>query len=178
MRQVNLLPEDLQTSQYQKRIARSVLLTGGSTLLVMAVLHVLIALGVAGLEDRVRRPQTYADAAEFVELREQVRILKDDVSQYVGRYRTVIEAYMDHYATTAILKTLGKAGRQKIWLTRLTVNNTTRVCDMEGRSFNTRLVSEFMLGIKKNPFFDNITPISMEKGPEQIIHFRITCDLK
>ncbi len=73
---------------------------------------------------------------------------------------------------------MGKITTHKVWLTRLSLDNSNGICQMDGKSFNTRLVSEFMLEFKKIPYFENVALISMEKGPDEKVDFKITCKFK
>ena len=178
MRQINLLPESLQKRQYQKMAVNSAAALGSLTLVVLACIHLLLSTSVAKLENQVHHPAAYMDTMEFVQLREQIQGLGEEIKNYVGLYRPVLEAHLDNYSIVSILGLVGNMSNHRVWFTRFSLNTKTRDCEIEGKSFNTRLVSEFMLDMKKTPLFDNVTPISMEKGTDEKINFKIICKLK
>lgn len=178
MRQINLLPETLQKAHIKTVIVHSAAVSIGGTFLLAAVVHVLLTLSIGNLEERVLHPASYLDTMEFAQLREMINIKAEEVKKYVGQYGTVVEAQMNNNAAEGILKAAGMSSKHKVWFTRFVLDNKARKCEIEGKSFNTRLVSEFMLNIKKSPFFDNVSLISMEKGTDEKVDFKVVCILK
>ncbi len=178
MRQINLLPVSLQQAQNKKKITYSFLITLGPTIFAIVVIHFLIVVFVSNLESKVKHPAANVDTTQFVALREAIQKKSDDVQKYVDEFRVIIDSYMDNYLSENILTVIGNISYHKVWFTHLELNNKNKTCEIQGKSFNTRLVSEFMLGVKKAPFFDNVTLISMEKGQDEKVNFKIVCVLK
>ena len=178
MRQINLLPEPLQKAQQKKMIVSSAMATVGSIVLVILVIHALLSLGMANLENQLNNPTTYKDTAEFVQLREKINAAREKVKAYLGQYSAVVEAYVNNSSTVDILRIAGTSSKHKVWFTKFVLSNKAKNCEIEGKSFNTRLVSEFMLNIKKTTFFETVDLISMEKSPDDKVTFKIVCTLK
>lgn len=178
MRQINLLPESLQQAQNKKKILNSFFVTLIPTVFAVGAIHILTILFIANLEGQVKHPAANMDTMEFMALREEIQKKADDLQKYTADYGALINSYMDNYLSQDILRAIGAISHHKVWFTRFELNNKNRACEIQGKSFNTRLVSEFMLGVKKAPFFDNVTLISMEKGQDEKVNFKIVCVLK
>ncbi len=178
MRQINLLPESLQKAQYKSLVIRSAMLTFGSTLAFIILIHAGLAVMVGNLESKIQNPPPNIDTIEFAQMRQQIQDKSNNIQKYFSQYGAVIDAYGDNYFSVDIMKVIGTISQHKVWFTRLNLNNKKRTCEIEGKSYNTRLVSEFMLGIKKTPFFENVALISMEKGQDEKVDFKLECSLK
>jgi Tfp pilus assembly protein PilN len=133
---------------------------------------------VDNLESKIQHPPANIDTIEFAQLRAQTQQMSNNIQKYINQYGAVINAYGDNYFSVDILRVIGNISQHKVWFTRLNLNNKTRKCEVEGQSYNTRLVSEFMLEIKRAPFFDNVALISMEKGQDDRVNFKLVCTLK
>lgn len=178
MRQINLLPETLQKAQAQSRITKSLLITLGPAVLAMALIHVFFVFVLSYLEKQAKSPVVNVDSGGFEQLRDQIQQQKVGLEKYYGQYRAIIDPYTSNYFTRQILEKSGEMTHHKVWLTRINIDNMKRSCELEGKSYNTRLVSEFMLNIKRTSYFENVNLISIDKARDEKVNFKIVCVFK
>lgn len=181
MRQVNLLPEDIQKTERIKIIINSLLTTLVPVILGMALLHFLIVFRLHSLQRVVNQPYAQPELAQFQELRQEIGKIKSAAQGSFSRDRELIEYFVVNLPFSEILRNIGNIAQERVWLTGVTVDGQSNICEIEGRSFNTRLVSEFILNLKQYYFFQSVELLSMgedKTGKEEETHFKIVCSLK
>jgi Tfp pilus assembly protein PilN len=181
MRQVNLLPIENQRSE-QWRVLRNSLCGIFLPLgFLMLVVHLLLGLQVAAMEKRLNSPLRHAESAPVVALQQAMADIKLKGEGFLKTDKEIVEYFIVQPSAANILGNIGNQALDKVWLTDLRGDGTKRVYEIVGRSFNIRLVSEFMLELKKLPYFENVELVTMgegAKGKEGEIDFKMICHLK
>ena len=180
MRQVNLLPEGLKKTANLKAERSALIVTGGIALAIFVFIHVILVIQIKGLEIAANQPLFFEEATQTGQLKGLIES-KKKIQKLVKKNRDVLEIFAKHSSSANILDTIGDITRDKVWLNRFLLDLNAGQCTIEGRSFNTRLVSEFMLELKKLPCFENVELVSMDKGTkkgDEEIDFEIICKIK
>jgi len=179
MRQVNLLPEELRKIQKIRVARNSALLTLLPVVLLVGVLFGLLSFWVGGLEKKTLKPQVSKDKLLSSQFSTEAKKVESEIRKVLDSDKDIIESFLRASSTSSILKVIGNTTADKVWLTKLSFDRKMKSFQISGHSFNTRLVSEFMLELRRLPVFKNVALISMEKG-EKGAHqaaFSIECKL-
>ena len=180
MRQVNLLPEELKRTARLRMTLNSLLVTAGASLAVLIFIHFLLAAQIKSLDFLANQPLFLEGEDQTGQLKELVSS-KKKIQQLVEKKRDVLEIFAKHSSSANILNAIAAITKDNVWMNKFLFDLNTDQCIIEGRSFNTRLVSEFMLELKKLPCFENVELVSMDKdtqkGAEEI-DFEIICKIK
>lgn len=181
MRQINLLPEELQRSQGRRPIIKSVIAAVCLAVFAVLSIHLLLTATVGMLERIERELISTRELPEMSRLREEIARSKLDMRRFIDKNRVPLEILSENLPCPYILKTIGDVTLDLVWLTGFSVDSKNGTCQLDGRSFNTKLVSEFMLELKKVPYFKSVELSSMEKGGEpkkEEVEFKIVCKFK
>jgi len=176
MRQINLLPESLQQAE-QMRLLRNVavvicIVSLGAAL----VLHMLLSFGVNTTRANVDQ-SLMAHQDEFVRIKQEIQNAKGQMKDLYSKEEVLILLLSKHLSNAHMLKVMGQLTGERVWLTGLNLDIQKSECELEGRSFSTRLVSEFMLELKRMPYFREVELINMDKGKSTEVTFKILCHL-
>ena len=163
MRQVNLLPANIQEAEKKRALMNSILITAGLSLLVLFFIHLLLVARVSKLQRLAQRPVTFQDTEETSLLRQQKEELNKHIEGFIQDNKVSLEVLMEQFSYANILKVIGDAAAGKVWLRAIDIDSQKGKCEIKGRTFNTRLVSEFMLELKKFSCFKTVNVSSMEK---------------
>ena len=133
------------------------------------------------LERTERKLASMREPPEISRLRKEIARSELEMQRFIDKNRVALDISSKYIPCPYILKTIGDITLDMVWLTGLSVDSENGTCQIDGRSFNTKLVSEFMLELKKLPYFRSVELPSMEKGTEperKEIEFKITCKFK
>ncbi|MDP2653140.1 MAG: PilN domain-containing protein [Candidatus Omnitrophota bacterium] len=178
MRQINLLPEQMQKVEQIKTIRNAFVLVLAPILLVMAVVHVLLAMHLQNMKRLAERPMDYIQTREVGEVKVRIDEVLSKMRDFHAGHEILLESIAQRASTPVILVNLGEMAQSRVWLNDFNLDHESKTCRIAGQSFNTRLVSEFMLELKKVPFFKNVELSSMERGQDGKVGFSIVCYMK
>lgn len=165
MRQINLLPQKIQQRQRLAILRNSFCLTILPTVIGMVFVHGVITGQLAMVEKVFRSPQAFQETAESRRIQQEMDSLKASATEFFVREKDLIELFVVNLPISEIAKDIGRSVSQKVWLTKLDVDMFKKTCTIDGQSYNTRLVSEFILELKKLAYFKKVQLITM--GEEQ-----------
>lgn len=163
MRQVNLLPEDIRKSEEIRKVRHSLVFTIGAPLLGIVVIHLLLVLLVHHLKTAASEPLGFQDTPQISAVREKIDQIQSSAGDFSRQHQSAVKIICRLRSPVGFLLRLGEAVREKVWLTDVQLDYGKKVCELTGRSFNTRLVSEFMLELKTMNAVENFELVSMEQ---------------
>jgi len=166
MRQINLLPERLKKQEEWRIVRNSFLLTVGLSVAFVLLVHFGLNFCVKNLEDIATKPLALKETDEISQLKDKIDAVETKMKELVMANKEIIEVFAKNSSLSYLLKVIGNATADKVWLTDLSFHYDKKICQMKGLSFNTRLISEFMLELKALAYFENVTLVSMEKSRE------------
>ncbi|MBL7170475.1 MAG: PilN domain-containing protein [Candidatus Omnitrophica bacterium] len=181
MRQINLLPEKVHRAEERRSIRKSLITAVSLTSLVVLSIHLLSAGRVERLEKIARQLTSIKVPPEISQLRGKIARLKVERQTFIDRNRVLLDILSKDLPYPYILKTIGNVTSDMVWLTGFSIDSRKGTCQIDGQSFNTSLVSEFMLELKKLPYFESVDLTSMERRTElqeKGVDFKITCKFK
>lgn len=182
MREVNLLPTSYQKKERNSVIIKSVFLMIVLLVLFLGSLYVAISWGILHLETVLGYRAASQVNLEMKELKGQLIALDNQMKDFYVRKQLVVEGYMTSAALINLLERAGDFTSDRVWLTELECHAFQKQCSLKGKAFNTRLVSEFMLDLKKLSFFESVDLVSMGKEESQNIKegidFALRCHMK
>lgn len=181
MRQINLLPDNLKNKEKLRFLKKSLLCTVGVSLLVMVLVHFILILRVGSLEKALSNPAIYGGSEVIKKLQKDIDIVIKDTRRDMKRSQYFAELLDKNLMFSSVLQNISNIASDKVWFKRVKIVVDGKNFEIEGKSFNTRLVSEFMLDLRKLAYFKNVDLITMEKnddGVKKEIDFKIACKLK
>ena len=173
-----MLPEEMQRANERRFVIKSLVTTACLLFLVVLSIHLLLAAGVGRLERVERELASMGEPPEISQLRKETARLELEMQGFINKNRVPLDILSKHLPCPYILKTIGDITLDMVWLTGFSVDSQKGTSQIDGRSFNNKLVSEFMLELKKLPYFKSVELTSMERNaePEKIgVEFKITC---
>ena len=181
MRQINLLPEEHRQNENLRIIRSACCLILLPLALGFAVIHVVLVFSLNGLQREAQKPPAQQETLESQHIRQEIIKAKQKAQGLVDQNKDLVERFLVNFYFSKILDKIGAAALDKVWLTGLNVDTLGQVCEIDGRAFNTRLVSEFILALKQIAYFKAVDLSVMEadqKAKEGEIAFKIVCNLK
>lgn len=181
MRQINLLPEEMKKNEALRRVKVSVVGTLVPTFLFVLLIHCILSYQIEDLERVMHKPSNIPETPVSMGIRNEMENLQEEAAQFVDGNRDIIETFVRDVVISDILKVIGDAASDRVWLTRLTHDMEKRFCRIDGVSSNTRLVGEFMLKLKQVPYFEGVELVSVEQGRgkgKKELDFRIICNFR
>jgi len=179
MRQVNLLPDSVKQVETIRALWNSAVVLLGTTLFVMLLLHFGLEARVKYLEEIASRPSYIRETAESSSLKQQALKIKKQMQSQIKEDLLAAKLFTHHMSSHNLLKNIGDVTSGKVWLDGMSINSEGGVFQIQGRSSNMRFVSEFMLELRKLPYFKNVELTSMGKGQSEAeVLFKILCHLK
>lgn len=181
MRQVNLLPEENQKSETMRLIRNSLCKNFLPVIAGMIPIHFFLAFSLSDLERTVQIPQRYHETPRVLQIRQEIKNMKSKASGLFASNKDLVVNFLANLPSSQLLKKIGNVTSERVWLTNLALDMSKGMCEMNGRSFNIRLVSEFILELKRLPYFTSVELVTMEgnqKEKEGEINFKIVCKLK
>lgn len=181
MRQINLLPEEVKRTEKERINKNLVIFGAGLTFLVVASIHFLLAWRVDSLKNALKQSDAVRKNPGLSQLQKEINQLEKERERYVKENKALLEILTKHLASPSVLKVLSEAASGRVWFIGLSIDVQKETCRINGKSFNTQLVSEFMLELKRSSCFKKIDLTSMEKqsAPEgKDITFSITCEFE
>lgn len=181
LRQVNLLPREMLQVEHLRSLRSTFLLVMLPILFVLLIIHALLNLSIRGLEESGRRPATWWFSPEMDSVQDRLEAMGKNAIQFMTSHKELLTGYVHHENTRDLLTRVGNSALNKVWFREVKLNNGSQKLELYGASYQARLVSEFMLELKKIPYFDQVELVSMGKesrGANEEIDFQITCLLK
>jgi len=181
MRQINLLPEQFQKSEYTKLIRKALLVILAPFIVLFLFLHLLLSFEVNRLVDKINNPLGQIETPEINKLSIEIAEMEASMENYISGRRLIIEILNKRLPYSSILKGIGDACSGKAWLNELIIKNENESAQIKGNAYNVRLASEFMLELKKKPYFESIDITTMDQDPElggKAVGFAFTARLK
>jgi len=181
MRLVNLLPEENQKKEQWRMVRLSFGMTFLPLALGLILIHALLGLQLSAVEQALRQPKRQGESAQIAKLRQEISAVKAKGQKLVTTDKELIKYFVVQPASSRILKNIAQVADEKVWLTEFVLDSAKETCDIGGKSFNIRLVSEFMLGLKKLLYFEDVALVTMEEGAKDKdgeVTFKVTCRLK
>ena len=163
MRQVNLLPEDIRKAEEVRKVRHSLIFTIGAPLLGIVTIHLLLLLLVYQLRTAASQPLGFQDTPQIGVVREKIDQIQSLAGDFSQQHQGAVKILCRLRSPVGFLLHLGEVVREKVWLTDIQLDYGKKICELTGRSFNTRLVSEFMLELKKMNAVENFELVSMEQ---------------
>lgn len=177
MRQINLLPEDIQKAEAQSLLRNIAVSAIAPLVAVMLLMHGVLAWYLTSLNQEARQSPGTVPSIEADHLREKVDQKLGEAQKFFYHHKALFYHDIRRILTLRILAKLGTMADQKVWVKRFELDYKQKITRISGQSYNTRLVSEFMLELKKLQFFSEVELSSMEKGPDGKINFLVVCRL-
>lgn len=181
MRQINLLPKNLQKAIQIKKVRNSALIIFIPVFTFVLIGHFGVGFWVDSLRRSAEAPPSMNETPEIVRLRQGIKSVNAETKNFAEHNEGALEILKQDYPVSKIIKALGDASDKKAWIKGLTFDSEGGVCRIDGASLSTKTVSEFMLELKKISFFKNVELINMGKqksGGLDKIDFQLSCGLK
>lgn len=180
MRQLNLLPADLQQKQQTARLRNVLIVLIIPTVILMGGIHYALVRHIDRLNDTVQNPPSPLETPEIQALRREIQSVRSGIESLVGSHYLAMELFARQLMPASVLKDTANGARGKVWFDQMEMDMTKRVFSIKGKSFNTRLVSEYMLELKKMPYFSavDLESVSKENAGGQAVEFLINCHLR
>jgi len=181
MRQVNLLPQELRQSQELRRIRNAFVVTLVPTLIVLVLIHWALNFRVSSLMRSMERPARPMTLPGLRSMHTQIDALREEFAQLTQGQEFFLEQAARSDLLPGMLKMIANASQEKVWFKKISLDYKDKTCLIIGRSFHARLVSEFMLELKKMPAFQRVELTTMGKGQgshNREIDFQVICHLK
>ncbi|MDD5449292.1 MAG: PilN domain-containing protein [Candidatus Omnitrophica bacterium] len=181
MRQINLLPEEVKHTEIG-RINKNVIIVGiGLIFLAMTLVHFSLVHRVTALKKTLKQLNAVKGYPGLGQLQKEAVAIEKEKARYASENKALIDIMAKHLASAPLLKSISDAAYGRVWFTALAVDPQKEGLRITGRAFNTELVSEFMLELKKMASFKKIDLASMEKQESadgEEINFAINCEFK
>ncbi len=181
MRQVNLLPEESQRIETLKFIQRTLAFLFVPTLVVLFGISFAMDRHIEILRHAVDKPMAFQETAETRKLDQDIANTEKELKIFGDEHRVLIKTFVKRVPTAYLLKIISRLSENKVWLKGISLDHQQDICRIEGKSFNTRLVSEFMLEIKRLPYFRDVELVSVGKEAVKAaseVDFQIVCHLR
>ena len=181
MRQVNLLPQDMQQADRINFMRKAGLVLFTPVIVLLIIGHILLQTRLGYLKRTSEQPLAFTETQETRELGRRKKEARKKIRDFYAKNENVIEKFVKKFSVAHMLKSVGQIAAEKVWLQSMVLDIPKDVCRIKGKSFNTRLVSEFMLELKRLPYFQNVELVSMSKGQVKDvkeIEFQVVCRLK
>ena len=177
MKDINLLPERYLQQERKRLMIRTGLLVWSLTFVIMVVSYVLLQREVGRLVVLTKDPQSFQENPEILRLRGEIKAIKGSALSFIGENREVAEIAIRNFSAADILADVGQATLDRVWLTKFTADPKGKLCELNGKAVSTRLVSEYMLELKRLPYVADLELVSMGKK-EDGIDFELRLSLK
>ena len=180
MRQINFLTEDILKELEAKAIRLSIMIAGSLLTGLLLINYIALAKGVKDAElqhqlmlERERQALTQGESYALTELNEKIEGLKQENSDFQMFFG------LDHF-NIFLLKTLSNLTENKVWLSKLSIDNLSGKCTISGSGYSGEALSEFIQSLKVCPLFESVELENMEKDSQQadIINFSLACSSK
>ena len=181
LRQVNLLPEEIQKSEQLRFLRFSLTVIFLPVFVVLFLISSLLNGCIQNLEETARQPLAFQETTATRDLKKKIEQQENVLGDFAQENTGIIETYVKNSPTAYFLKVISRLSAQKVWLTGIALDTQGRTCKIKGKSFTTRLVSEFMLELKRLPHFQEVELVSVGKEgvkPGAEVDFQIICHLK
>jgi len=113
-------------------------------------------------------------------LQNEIDLINNNISSFVDKNKFFLHLIDNKFNYRNILISISNTVGDQIWLNSYLIDSQKRICEINGFSPNTNLVSEFMIELKKIPYLSDIKLTSMKKvlnEKNSNISFKIICDL-
>ena len=177
MRQINLLPEQMQKTEQQKIVQNSFVLALIPTVMIICVIHGFLSWDLQNVKKAAEQSTDDNQINEFGDVKGKIGALSAQIENFYKAQKPVLLSMAQQAFSPFLLKNFGDAASNRVWFKKLELDYEAKICRIEGRSYNTRLVSEFMLEVKKMAFFKSVELSSMERSPDGQVDFMIVCNL-
>ena len=146
--------------------------TGTVTLAVILVIHGLLAVKINVLKkakqgQMPKMPAGSREDPDGLHFSEDIQRLAADLQDFISQNKNLWEFVDQSFRSSVILKDIGRIADKRIWLTNFTLDSLQGHCELEGSTFYTRAVSEFMMELKKLPYFKMVSLTTMERGTQE-----------
>ncbi len=164
LRRINLIPKDVQNEIAKQGMTMSITTLVISLVSIMLIAHIVLHARIAALDGELKTHIKESKGADIKQLSRDVALLNERKEVFINRNNTLLEIIDRRFPVYDILYRFGNLANKKVWLSRCKIKGRRRMCEINGRSWNTHLVSEFMIELKKEPYFESVNLVSMEKG--------------
>ena len=164
LRRTNLLPEGIQQDIEQRKLKLSMAMIACVAIVFGIIVHFVLGFQVAMLEETLDDYINQSEDAEFGRLSRDMKLLNEKKDLFVEYNGMFLELIDRRFPIVNMLRFVGSIAQDKVWLTKFTVSGDGNLCELNGRSQSTHVVSEFMMKLKKMGCFENVSLVSMGKG--------------
>ena len=181
MRHINLIPKEYIWQSTRRIIRNSLIISIIVFISIAIVTHILFSSKIELLEQLLNSTRIKAEKTTINNVHGEINIINDTINNFLNTNEFYIDLIQKQFNIKDILITIGNIIGDQIWLNGYTLDSRKGICEINGFSPNTNLVSEFMLELKRIKYFNNIKLTSMKKLSEKsnsLISFRIVCVLK
>jgi len=181
MRQVNLLPGETQRVEIIQFIQHTLAFLFAPTIILLFLISFLMNMHIRHLQKTAEQPLAFQETAETRQLKKQIDSLEKELKIYGHDNEALIKAFVKRSPAAYLLKVISRLSENKVWLRGITLDAQQDICRIDGKSFNTRLVSEFMLEVKRLPYFRDVELVSVGKQAVKTaseVDFQIICYLQ
>jgi len=181
MRQVNLLPEEIRRVEIIQFIQHTLAFLLVPTMVLLFIISFFMNMHIRNLKRTAEQPLDFHETAETRELKEKIETRETQLKRYGHENEILIKTFVKNSSASYLLKVISRLSENKVWLKAIVLDAQQNTCHIDGKSFNTRLVSEFMLEIKRLPYFRSVDLVAVGKQAvktEAEVDFQIVCYLK
>jgi Tfp pilus assembly protein PilN len=181
MRQVNLLPEESRKAETILFIRNTVGVILGPFVGILLIVNFFIGAHIDYLRRTAEQPLASKETSETLAMKKQIEKYEENLKQTGVQNKDIVETFVKKVPAGYLLKMISRLAEDKVWLDGISVDVKERRCTVDGKSFGTRLVSEFMLELKRLPHFKDVELVSVGKETRktaQEVDFQIICFLK
>ncbi|MBN1492849.1 MAG: PilN domain-containing protein [Candidatus Omnitrophica bacterium] len=178
MRQINLLPEAYQHQMRMAALKKTMIVSAVIVIVCIVPVHIWLADGVKGLKNELTAIKLSRAMPELDKVRSEVTLLRNERNAFVSENQALLEIAAQRVHYKAMMKLIGDSARNKVWLNSVTVSSQKKTLEMKGKAYDAQLVSEFLLEIKKIPYFNTVDLTSMQSNTAAdgtTITFSLTC---
>ncbi len=181
MRQINLVPIEIQ-QKYRRRVEqRTIFVTMIAVLSMSVALHLMLTTEIKTLKKALASKSASMNAPQIDLLVRGINELKNQRKDIFSS-DPVLSAAMTHgYVFSNLLKKIGSISSGRVWFNSMVIDSQKGIFTLKGQTYATRSVSEFMLDMKKLGYCEAMDVSSIAKHMEsekKEIDFEIVCMLQ
>ena len=181
MRQVNLLPDETRKTETLRFMRNSLLILLAPVFGLWFLMNLLLNIQIGALKRTAAQPLAFQETGETQALKTKIANLEKKIQEYGDQNKGIIETFVKKVPCGYLLKNIGCLSEDKVWVNAISFDTQKKECRIDGKSFSTRLVSEFMLELKRLPHFEGVDLVSVGKETRkttQEVDFQIIGILK
>lgn len=179
MRQINLLPQEIQKTRERHLFILSLAITVSLIVLIITVWHLLLNINIRRLESiSSRLTPAVTIKNKFETLKKEFAQTAAEREKFLQDNSALMPVIRSRIPYSDLLKALSHTTYEKVWLNEFKLESRSGVLELSGSSDNTESVSEFLYRLRRIPFLASVAPSAIERGENDIINFKVRCMLR